>query len=74
MSKEAALFATVTAGAGKVVIGIATTASADDGVRAQLEQRIRLTARLIGDAGTGQRIADQTDMQQPAVQGLAAGR
>ena len=33
------------------------TASADDTMRAQVEQRVRLTARLIGDAGTGQRIS-----------------
>lgn len=34
-----------------------TAAAADDSARAQVEQRVRLTARLISDTGTGQRIS-----------------
>jgi len=51
---------------------LAATATADDGTRAQLEQRIRLTARLIGDAGTGQRIV--ASGQARAVAHLDEGR
>jgi hypothetical protein len=39
------------------LLASAATLAADEAGRAQLEQRIRLTARLIGDAATGQRIA-----------------
>jgi hypothetical protein len=39
-----------------LLLAVATGAVADDSARAQLEQRIALTARLIGDAGTAQRI------------------
>ncbi|MBL8351349.1 MAG: hypothetical protein JNL87_13690 [Burkholderiaceae bacterium] len=40
-----------------LLLAAGTALAADDSARAQLEQRIQLTARLIGDAGTGQRIA-----------------
>jgi hypothetical protein len=39
-----------------LLLAAGTALAADDSARAQLEQRIRLTARLIGDATTGQRI------------------
>lgn len=39
-----------------LLLAVATGAAADDSARAQLAQRLALTARLIGDAGTGQRI------------------
>jgi hypothetical protein len=49
-----------------------TALAAEDGAHAQVEQRIRLTARLIGDAATGQRIA--ASGQGRAVAHLAEGR
>ena len=39
-----------------LAVATATATAADDSARAQVEQRVRLTARLISDAGTGQRI------------------
>lgn len=40
-----------------LLLALATGALADDGARALIEQRVRLTARLISDAGTGQRVS-----------------